>query len=55
MTAIGKMRENQLSRLRSSEERYEVSPVLKLLFSAEDVQALVEAYRELREGEVAAD
>ncbi|CAE1140246.1 DUF4194 domain-containing protein [Xanthomonas euroxanthea] len=54
MTAIGKMRDNQLlSRLRGSEERYEVSPVLKLLFSAEDVQALVVAYRELREGEVA--
>ncbi|MGW8276185.1 DUF4194 domain-containing protein [Xanthomonas axonopodis] len=56
MTAIGKMRDNQLlSRLRGSEERYEVSPVLKLLFSAEDVQALVVAYRELREGEVALD
>ncbi|KGE50426.1 DUF4194 domain-containing protein [Xanthomonas axonopodis pv. vasculorum] len=56
MTAIGKMRDNQLlSRLRGSEERYEVSPVLKLLFSAEDVQALVMAYRGLREGEVALD
>ncbi|MEQ4573599.1 DUF4194 domain-containing protein [[Pseudomonas] boreopolis] len=49
--AINKMRENQLlSRLRGSEDRYEVSPVLKLLFSAEEVQALAEAYRELREG-----
>ncbi|WP_022974738.1 DUF4194 domain-containing protein [Xanthomonas maliensis] len=56
MTAIGKMRDNQLlGRLRGSEDRYEVSPVLKLLFSAEDVQALVEAYRGLREGEVALD
>ncbi|MBB3825513.1 DUF4194 domain-containing protein [Xanthomonas arboricola] len=56
MTAIGKMRDNQLlSRLRGSEERYEVSPVLKLLFSAEDVQALVVAYRGLREGDVALD
>ncbi|WP_155518721.1 DUF4194 domain-containing protein, partial [Xanthomonas euvesicatoria] len=56
MTAIGKMRDNQLlSRLRGSEERYEVSPVLKLLFSAEDVQALVVAYRGLREGDVAAE
>lgn len=52
--AINKMRENQLlSRLRGSEERYEVSPVLKLLFSAEDVQTLTAAYRELREGPVA--
>ncbi|PKV10627.1 DUF4194 domain-containing protein [Xanthomonas prunicola] len=56
LTAIGKMRDNQLlSRLRGSEERYEVSPVLKLLFSAEDVQALVVAYRGLREGDVAAE
>ncbi|MBB5737717.1 MULTISPECIES: DUF4194 domain-containing protein [Xanthomonas] len=56
LTAIGKMRDNQLlSRLRGSEERYEVSPVLKLLFSAEDVQALVVAYRGLREGDVALD
>lgn len=56
MTAIGKMRENQLlSRLRGSEDRYEVSPVLKLLFSAEDVQALAQAYRELRVGETATE
>lgn len=48
--AINKMRENQLlSRLRGSEDRYEVSPVLKLLFSAEEVQALAEAYRGLRD------
>ncbi|MGE8213844.1 MAG: DUF4194 domain-containing protein [Stenotrophomonas sp.] len=50
--AIAKMRENQLlSKLRGSEDRYEVSPALKLLFSAEDVQALGEAYRQLREGD----
>jgi hypothetical protein len=49
--AIAKMRDNQLlSKLRGSEDRYEVSPALKLLFSAEDVQALTEAYRQLREG-----
>ncbi len=55
LTAIGKMRDNQLlSRLRGSEDRYEVSPVLKLLFSAEDVQTLGDAYRELREGPVLA-
>ena len=49
--AIAKMRDNQLlSRLRGSEDRYEISPALKLLFSAEDVQALTEAYRQLREG-----
>lgn len=51
LTAIAKMRDNQLlARLRGSEDRYEVSPVLKLLFSAEEVQALSQAYRELREG-----
>lgn len=50
--AIAKMRENQLlSKLRGSEDRYEVSPALKLLFSAEHVQALGEAYRQLREGD----
>lgn len=47
--AIGKMRENHvLERLRGGEDRYEVSPTLKLLFSAEDVQALAQVYRELR-------
>lgn len=52
--AIAKMRENQLlSKLRGSEDRYEISPALKLLFSAEDVQTLGEAYRQLREGEPA--
>lgn len=51
--AIGKMRESHvLERLRGSEDRYEVSPTLKLLFSAEDVQALTQVYRELRGAEV---
>lgn len=52
VAAIGKMRENHvLERLRGSEERYEISPALKLMFSAEDVLALTQVYRELR-GEV---
>ncbi len=52
--AIAKMRENQLlSKLRGSEDRYEISPALKLLFSAEDVQLLADAYRQLREGDEA--
>ena len=51
--AIGKMRESHvLERLRGSEDRYEVSPTLKLLFSAEDVQTLTQVYRELRGAEV---
>lgn len=50
--AIGKMRDNQLlAKLRGSEDRYEISPALKLLFSAEDVQALTETYRQLRDGD----
>ena len=50
--AIGKMKDNHvLNKLRGSEDRYEVSPALKLLFSAEDVQALAQAYRELREAD----
>jgi hypothetical protein len=54
--AINKMKENHiLTRLRGSEDRHEISPALKLLFSAEDVQALTEVYRELREGGVIAE
>lgn len=54
LAAIAKMRDNHLlSKLRGSEDRYEVSPALKLLFSAEDVQALAAAYRGLREGAAA--
>ncbi|GFZ98254.1 DUF4194 domain-containing protein [Dyella caseinilytica] len=50
--AITKMKDNHvLDKLRGSDDRYEVSPALKLLFSAEDVQALAQAYRELREAD----
>ncbi|WP_266168031.1 DUF4194 domain-containing protein [Dyella subtropica] len=50
--AIGKMKDNHvLERLRGSEDRLEVSPTLKLLFSAEDVHALTQVYRELRGAE----
>ncbi|MBS7458087.1 DUF4194 domain-containing protein [Coralloluteibacterium stylophorae] len=53
--AIVKMRESHvLTRLRGSEDRYEVSPALKLLFPAEDVQALAGVYRALREAGTAA-
>ena len=51
-SAITKMKESHvLDKLRGSDDRYEVSPALKLLFSAEDVQALALAYRELREAD----
>ncbi|KOR39384.1 hypothetical protein ADT25_22580 [Xanthomonas oryzae] len=48
--AIQKMKDNHvLTRLRGEDNRYEVSPTLKLLFSAEDVSALAQIYRQLRE------
>jgi hypothetical protein len=52
--SIGKMKDNHvLEKLRGSEDRYEVSPALKLLFSAEDVQNLAQVYRQLREADEA--
>ncbi len=54
--AIEKMKKNNvLQPIRGSEGRYEVSPTLKLLFSAEDVQALGAVYREHLDGSHAAD
>ncbi len=48
--AIQKMKDNHvLTRLRGEDNRYEVSPTLKLLCSAEDVSALAQIYRQLRE------
>jgi hypothetical protein len=38
---------NLLHKTRGSEERYEVSPTLKLLFPAEDIEALARTYRAL--------
>lgn len=47
--AIGKMKDNHvLERLRGSDDRYEVTPALKLMFSAEDVVALTKVYQSLR-------
>jgi hypothetical protein len=36
-----------LQRIRSSDERYEVAPTLKLLFSAEEIQQLTRTYAQL--------
>jgi hypothetical protein len=36
-----------LQRIRSSDERYEVAPTLKLLFSAEEIQQLTQTYGQL--------
>lgn len=40
-----------LQRIRSSEDRFEISPTLKLLFSAEAIQALTRTYQSLAAGE----
>lgn len=44
-----------LHRIRGSEDRYEVSPTLKLLFSAEDIAALAQTYRTLASCQTPAD
>ncbi len=40
-----------LRKIRSSEDRFEISPTLKLLFSAEEIQALTRIYRDMRAAE----
>ncbi len=42
-----------LRRIRASEDRFEISPTLKLLFSAEEIQALTRIYHEMRAPHVA--
>ena len=37
-----------LRKMRSSEDRFEISPTLKLLFSAEEIQALTRIYHDMR-------
>jgi hypothetical protein len=49
-SAVDRCKElNLLRKLRSGEERYEVSPTLKLLFPAEEIQALMRTYASLSE------
>lgn len=43
-----------LQKIRASEDRFEISPTLKLLFSAEEIQALSNMYRQLAAGEAVA-
>jgi hypothetical protein len=38
---------NILHKIRANDERYEISPTLKLLFSAEDIQALTHLYQQM--------
>lgn len=42
-----------LQKIRSSEDRFEISPTLKLLFSAEAIQALTHIYLRMAAGEAA--
>jgi len=52
-SAIEKVKENSIiSQIRGSEERYEISPTLKLMFSAEQIAALTRRYIELRDPDV---
>lgn len=44
-----------LQKIRASDERFEVSPTLKLLFSAEEVQALTRLYRGMAAGAAACE
>ena len=42
-----------LQKIRAAEDRFEISPTLKLLFSVEEIQALTRVYRDIAEGTAA--
>ena len=44
-----------LRKIRSSEDRFEISPTLKLLFSAEEIQALTRLYHDMRAAEASSE
>ncbi|MDR1968933.1 MAG: DUF4194 domain-containing protein [Burkholderiaceae bacterium] len=44
-----------LQKIRASEDRFEISPTLKLLFSAEEIQALTHLYQRMTAGEALAE
>jgi len=51
--SIEKIKERSiLQKIRASEDRYEVSPTLKLLFSAEEILALTEIFKRMAVGEL---
>jgi hypothetical protein len=53
--SIEKMKKsNMLQKIRASEDRFEVSPTLKLLFSAEEIQALTKLFERMSAGETIA-
>ncbi len=45
---------NILQKIRASEDRFEISPTLKLLFSAEEITTLTALYQRMAAGELAA-
>ncbi|HWJ93834.1 MAG TPA: hypothetical protein VNT33_03875, partial [Telluria sp.] len=45
---------NILQKIRGSDERYEISPTLKLLFSAEEIIALTSQYERMAAGDATA-
>ena len=44
-----------LRKIRSSEDRFEISPTLKLLFSAEEIQTLTRIYHDMRAAEASTE
>lgn len=51
MAAIDKLKKNTiLQGIRNADRRYEISPTLRLLFTARDVEAMAATYRELAAG-----
>lgn len=54
--SIEKMKKhNVLHKIKTTDDRFEVSPVLKLLFSTEEIQALTKIYKQIETGEVQID
>jgi hypothetical protein len=50
--SIEKIKErNILQRIRASDDRFEISPTLKLLFSAEEIQSLTKIYQSMMAGD----
>jgi hypothetical protein len=54
--SIDKLKKHYImQKIRGSEDRYEVSPTLKLLFSAEEILKLTELYKNMSAGEIKND
>lgn len=52
LSSIDKIKGHSLlQKIRASEDRFEVNPTLKLLFSAEEIQALTRTYSDLLKGD----